>query len=152
MSKSLRDIKHLRSEEGFTLIELCAVILIIGILTAIAIPAYLEQKKTAIRAQVQTDLTSSAQSLSQWQQNQEAYNAVPTTAEFDSKIRIRSNNQTNIVLRTGEWGNNNTRQFCVEANSIIGGETYRVYYSLTKKEVKEGICPSFVQETDEQYS
>lgn len=43
-------------EQGFTLIELLVVILIIGILAAIAIPAFLNQRKAAVDSSVQSDL------------------------------------------------------------------------------------------------
>lgn len=72
-------------DEGFTLVELLVVILIVGILSAIAIPAFMNQRKEAFDASLKSDIKNMALAMETW------------------KVKTGSNEQS-MALPTGSNG------------------------------------------------
>ena len=102
-------------EGGFTLVELMAVVVIIGILAAIAIPNYMGQQDKAIDAAAMAQLRTAATSQQLYYVEQNAYAGTATELEA---YGFRQGEQEVTVVAA------DASSYCMEAPG--GGATFRI--------------------------
>ena len=79
-----------KDSRGFTLIEILIVVVIIGILAAIAVPLYTNQTNNALRAEAQQTMGSIRQGLAIFYANNGAFTAL-NAAGFTALINLGAN-------------------------------------------------------------
>jgi type IV pilus assembly protein PilA len=84
-------------DAGFTLIALLVVVVIIGILAAIAIPVFLNQRNAARNASVESDIRNMATVMETYYTQEDGYPA--TSAELTGAGgQVSSGNYVNVVV------------------------------------------------------
>ena len=101
-------------DQGFTLIELLVVMIIIGILAAIAIPIFLNQRKSATDASMKSDLRGAATVVETVFVDKQAYPADNTA--FLALTDIKKDASTTLTYSTSAGA------FCIVASRASGAQ------------------------------
>jgi len=115
-------------DKGFTLIELLVVIIIIGILSAIAIPVFLNQRKKAVDASIKSDLRTVAEEIETYYTDQQAYppgtfaSTGPTTGNTLTIPAPTGGSTTTVRLSSG-----NVITYTVDAGTAPQAYTIKGY-------------------------
>ncbi|MEJ5915753.1 type II secretion system protein [Pseudokineococcus sp. 1T1Z-3] len=124
-------------DAGFTLVELLVVMIIIGILAAIAIPVFLNQRQKAVDSSIKSDLRSVAQEAESAYVDAQTY---PTAANYtaagtsaSASVLTGARTSTGNLIEYKNTSGTGTGSYCLRGSnpraSASGGTAGFFWYS-----------------------
>jgi prepilin-type N-terminal cleavage/methylation domain-containing protein len=127
LQETLRKSRGRFREEGFTLTEILLAILVVGILTAIVVPMYLNAKAESDSATIKTALQSSAILIEQ--------EAIDNNGLYPTYFPNELKNNPKMAPFVYSYSDSRTN-FCIQAPSPVG----KLFVSANNKEVSSTPC------------
>ena len=134
---------RIQDEKGFTLIELLVVILIIGILAAIALPAFLGQRSRAQDTEAKSAVREAQTAMETWYTDNQNYSATVTDLrDIEASLASGVSAGTGLVVTPGTDSYSLTvTSKTTNTFSIAKTDTGVVTRSCTRPNTKGG-CPA----------
>ena len=159
MSKNLSSLyRKGKCEDGFTLVEILVVMVIMGIISAIAIPVFISQRKNSVDDAIRTDMKNIIQTIDSVRANNPnagylAYRNgkvctgsvdYPSTCPETAPAPVTTSGSNFIVSGGGSRTAGSNGEYFVagwhpKANKYSSSNT-RLYYSSIEKEFKDCPC------------